>query len=287
MTLESRHPQGGFTLIELLVVIAIVTLLVGILVPALSQARMLSKQARELKTSGQLMTAYYLYAQDHRGNLLPGFASSSMTLPPGTIPGQPVLDVRDDQGTPITGQVARRYPWRIAPYLNYNFAGLYDDLNLLERYQARTDYQYVVSLSPSLGINADFVGGKGDPGLGFNPDAQRLFGSFYVTTLDQAQRPKDLIVFASARGVDPDGGRPVPGFHVVDSPALTFQRWSTASFDAQQPPERWGNLDPRFGKKIVVGHFDGHSETLSIDELRDMRRWADKATAPNWVLAPR
>lgn len=275
----------GFTLIELLVVVAIIGVLVGILVPALGRARVLAKQTRELKTSGSLMTAYTLYANEHRGAVLPGYASSSMTVP--ATGASRVLDVRDESGAAMYGQIARRYPWRIAPYLEYNFAGLYDDLNLLERYQARSDYQYVVSLSPSMGINADFVGGKGDPGMGFNSDALSLFGAFYITRIDQPRNAANLIVFVSARGVDPDGGTPVPGFHVVDAPALNFSRWTSAGFDASKAPENWGHVDARFAGRTVVGFFDGHSDVKSVDDLRDMRLWSDQATTADWVLAPR
>lgn len=281
----ARPLARGFTLIELLVVVAIITLLLGVLVPSLGRARVMAKQTRELKTSGSLMTAYTLYANDHRGAVMPGYASAAMASPPmGT---SRVLDVRDDAGTSLYGQTARRYPWRIAPYLEYNFAGLYDELNLLDRYKARSDYQYVVSLSPSMGINADFVGGKGDPGLGFNQDALSLFGPFYVTRMDQPRNAANLIVFVSARGVDPDGGIPVPGFHVVDAPALNFQRWTTASFDASKEPENWGHIDPRFAGRAVVGFFDGHSDVKGEPDLRDMRLWSHQATSPDWVLTAR
>jgi hypothetical protein len=32
--------------------------------------------------------------------------------------------------------------------------------------------------------------------------------------------------------------------------------------------------------------LDGHGDAKSIDDLRDMRLWADKANSATWMLAP-
>lgn len=293
---ESRCPVirgcravAAFTLIELLVVVAIVTLLVGILVPALSSARKAAKQTREMTGGGQLMLAYQAYANDFKGELLPGYPTNTM------VSGGPnALRVIDDKGAPITGVIARRYPWRIAPYLDYNFSGLYDDPSVLEKYRQRTDFQYVVSLSPSLGINADFVGGKGDPGLGFNSAAISAFGKWYVTRNYEVKRTSQLLVFCSARGVDPfnQANGVQPGFYLVDSPRFDVARWTEGAFDREQPPERYGYVDARWGGKggsgaSVVSFFDGHTSVLSFEELRDMRYWSDKADRPDWGITTR
>lgn len=280
----------AFTLIELLVVIAIVALLVAILVPSLAKARQAARQTRELRTSGQLVVAYSLYAHDAKGAVMPGYASASMCQVPsasGTAAAGS-LRVVDDKGVPLYGQEARRYPWRIAPYLDFNFRGLYDDARTLERYQQRSDYLYVVSLSPSLGINADFVGGKGEPGYGFNAQALRRWGNFYITRLDQARDSSRLTVFASSRGVDPDGGT-VQGFHTVDAPKLLLDRWTARAYNPEDQPEATGNVDFRWngGKadgRAISAMIDGHSEALSLGDLNDMRRWSNQATKADWRL---
>jgi prepilin-type N-terminal cleavage/methylation domain-containing protein len=266
--------RAGFTLIELLVVVAIVGILVAILLPALAKARDAAKQTRELSTGQQLMRAYFSYANDYRGSVLPGYGPTGITA-------------RDQTGQAILGPVAWRYPWRIAPYLEYNFAGLYDDRALLERYQSRTDYQYVVSLSPSLGINSDFVGGDRDNQIAFNTTLTARFGAFFIRKIDDAKNPSRLIVFGSARGVDPDGGVPVNGFHRIVSPRFFSSRWSAESFRMSLEPIEHGHVHPRFAGRAVVAHLDGHGEALTIDELRDMRRWADGATSPEWELRER
>lgn len=265
----------GFSLIELLVVLVVITLLLALICPALGRARTIARQTRELSTGSQLLRATLIYSTDARGAVLPGYTPASW------VNGGAV---RDETGTAVLGQAGRRYPWRIAPYLDFNFAGLYDDRNILERYAARTDYQYVVSLSPSMGINADFVGGNDDNGIAFNQAGLRLYGKFYVQRIDDATRPGSLIVFGSARGVDPDGGT-VSGFHRIDAPSFTTPRWSATKQTAASQPYEHGNIHPRFAGLAVVSFLDGHSDAKTLDELRDMRLWADKATSSDWLLA--
>ncbi|MDP1662560.1 MAG: prepilin-type N-terminal cleavage/methylation domain-containing protein [Phycisphaerales bacterium] len=267
---------AAFTLIELLVVLVVITLLLALICPALGRARTIARQTRELSTGSQLMRATLIYATDARGAVLPGYAPASW-VSNGSV--------RDETGTAVLGQAGRRYPWRIAPYLDYTFAGLYDDRKLLERYAARPDYQYVVSLSPSMGINADFIGGNDDNGIAFNQAGLRIYGKFYVQRIDDAARPGSLIVFGSARGVDPDGGT-VAGFHRIEAPSFTTARWSSAKLTESSQPYEHGNIHPRFAGLTVVSFLDGHGDAKALDELRDMRLWADKATATDWVLTP-
>jgi hypothetical protein len=252
----------------------VITLLLALICPALGRARTVARQTRELSTGSQLMRASFTYSTDARGAVLPGYTPASWAGAGA---------VRDELGAPVLGQAARRYPWRIAPYLDYTFAGLYDEKAILERYTARPDYQYVVSLSPSMGVNADFVGGNDDNGIAFNAAGLRLYGKFYIQKIDDAQRPGSLIVFSSARGVDPDGGT-VSGFHRIESPAFTAPRWNAGPLT--DLPDDHGHIHPRFAGQAVAAFLDGHGDTKSLDDLRDMRFWADKATRADWTLTP-
>ena len=63
--------RGGFTLIELLVVISIITLLIGILLPALGAAREAGRSAVCLSNLRQLATAWTTFEVDHK-MVLPG-----------------------------------------------------------------------------------------------------------------------------------------------------------------------------------------------------------------------
>lgn len=58
---------GGFTLIELLVVVAIVSLLMGILLPALHKARIIAKRIACQSNLRQIAWAWHMYLDDNNG----------------------------------------------------------------------------------------------------------------------------------------------------------------------------------------------------------------------------
>ncbi len=62
--------KSAFTLIELLVVIAILALLISILIPSLSRARQAAKTAVCASNMRGIMQALYLYAGDHRDQIV-------------------------------------------------------------------------------------------------------------------------------------------------------------------------------------------------------------------------
>ena len=64
-----KKTMNGFTLIELLVVMAIVTLLVGIILPALSHGLGDAKSAVCLVNLKQLVSGFHIYADDNDGRL--------------------------------------------------------------------------------------------------------------------------------------------------------------------------------------------------------------------------
>ncbi|MFG0283974.1 MAG: prepilin-type N-terminal cleavage/methylation domain-containing protein [Phycisphaerales bacterium JB039] len=278
MTQRQTH---AFTLIELLVVISIIALLIGILLPALGKARACAVATRELAGSQQLMLAFTLYADAHRDRLLPGFP------PLKDVSGSHA--VLDELGEPLGAIEAQRYPWRIAPYLNYDFRGLYKDDSLLAQIrERRTDFQYVVSLYPSMGMNVMYVGGSvkhlGDAA------GMRAFGRIYTRSLAEAQRPSALIAFASARSTSertlPELGRP-EGFFRLEPPTWALGWQETYDPQAPEPGINSGFVSLRHSGKGIGASLDGHSEMLGWEEFRDMRRWADLADEPDWKPTPR
>src|SRR5690606_24840208 len=74
-----HHGVAAFPLIELLVVISIIALLIGILLPALSQARATARAMQCLANERQLGTLVFTYANDFDGRLPYGFRSTAPT----------------------------------------------------------------------------------------------------------------------------------------------------------------------------------------------------------------
>ena len=141
-------------------------------------------------------------------------------------------------------------------------------------------YAYAASLFPSLAANSVFVGGD-DLVLPPNDKAFEKFGRFAVVRDGDAQRPSELITFLSARSEFNEGM--VEGFYRTDPPFLTKRLWDE-EWDPAESPNRFGFVHPRYANKTVVALFDGHAEGYSLDEIQDMRHWANQADRPDWTL---
>lgn len=282
--------RGGFSLIELLISIAIIALLVGLTIPALSHCRVLSRQARELSGARQLMIASQMYADDNKGFVLPGYPPRQWVDGPMTV--------LDAEGNRIRGEEAQRYPWRLAPYLNFDFRGLYQDDKVLVDLKNREGeyarfgitYGYVVSLFPSLGYNEYFVGGSERLGQ-FDQSFNQTFGRVHVERIEEVRQPTRLIAFASARSdrqpLLPSVGK-LQGFFRVEPPYLSERSWQ-ASYDKdpQSAGLNSGFVSLRYGGNAVTGMMDGHAESLNWDQMQDMTRWSNTADSPGWTLRPR
>ncbi len=279
----------GFTLIELLVVIAIIAVLMGLSLPAMAKAKMCIRRTRELAMAQQVMVAYTAYTVENRDRLLVGYASSQMVNGP--------MPVYDASGTRLNNELAQRYPWRLAPSLNNDFRGMYNEAALREillhpeEYTSYgVDYNYVVSLYPALGLNVAFVGGSDRHGE-FDPLFRQVYGRVYAERVDHAQRPSELMVFCSARA-EAQAGVPIlsenNGFFRVEPPYFAPNqgyRWQ-AAYDGRstQPGVNSGFVALRYDGKAVTAHLDGHARLKGWTDLQDMRGWSDKASRPDWTL---
>ncbi len=278
-----RGFRRAFTLIELLVVIAIIAILIGILLPALGHARGAAQAVRETAAAQQVLAAFTLYANDFEESVLIGYPPASYTRG----------EVFNHEGRRVANPEAQRYPWRLAPYVDYNFAGLYKDDSLLDALRNSTRYVYVVSLFPTFGMNIDFIGGSDFEHFGFDPRTLRRYGRFYIRRMSDPHQPSDLMVFASARARSNYLAEyPKPqGFYRLVSPRFRDgrgRRWAE-TYDpiAADPGGNSGFIALRHTRKAVFAMTDGHARMFDWEEASDMRHWANAATTSDWELMPR
>lgn len=303
-----RRSFDGFTLVELLVVIAIISLLIGILLPALSRTRAAAVEVQDSNALRQVVLAWRTYSADKSERLMVGYYSLSGVSPSTPLESYPIVD---SLSAPVIDARARqRYPWRLFPYVDAQIGGsmlVGQQRSMLDKDPGepgstrRFSWQYDISVYPSWGINAHFLGGYDAP-----PDPTR-FAQQYQANLpfrvtrrfDQIVSPSRMIAFGSSRGEAFQGftSVTVPGWHLIQAPRWTNLgpfgggtpgSWRQTKFAPDAHPNLYGNVDPRYarGQRAAVGFADGHTEFLTIDEMRDMRLWSDDAARqndPDWT----
>lgn len=265
--------RSGFTLIEMLMVIGIISLLAILGASAMQSAFGSACKTREIQAARQLVVALQSSAADNNGVLLPGmdYRAGSVNHP-----------VRKADGTLITGQAARRYPFRMAPYLGHHFKGtIYVNRNEREIKEmaagSPVTYDYIVSAYPALGMNIFCVGGV----VRFNGTIVNQ--AECISRLGGARG--GILAFASA-GIG-SGQNKIHGYSFVSPP--TKQSDSPFSLKWQSPdnwtqeadPMNYGWVDFRYDGKAVAAFLDGTVRMCDAEELSDMRLWTRAAADAN------
>ena len=219
----------GFTIIELLVVISIIVILVGLLSAGLSGAIATGKRTKEMNRLRQMMLAWTMYSGQYEEKLLPGFLETGVQQ--GAQGGSAwQVHYKNKHGSELDPRLCQTYPWRLAPYLDFNSEPI---LGYREDTQDNLDVSMYLdppiaitlpatldtitslegsgaALQPAFGYNAYYVGGwwemiAGVPTLKFGNDGYTQVGSSGVArgrliarTRASIPRPSELIVFSAS-----------------------------------------------------------------------------------------
>lgn len=269
-----------------MVVIAIIGLLIGLLLPSLSMARNLAKQMRAQSGLRQMLLGYTTYYHDYNGHVMFGY-------PPALINGVPLI-THTQSGHELGVPVADRYPWRLVPYVGNIWEILHSHSEVPERPEAGDSLSdaflkaYVLSLSPTFGINSIYVGGHGSGTFqGFVGDRPNI-GKHVVFYEHEVISPSNLIAFADSRAHGPGYGQGKSGLHYLTPPHAAGHRWNAAGGNINNLmattlsglPLGW------YTDAAVTGFFDGHVSMRKPEELDDMRLWANWADSENYDFAP-
>jgi hypothetical protein len=221
----------------------------------------------------------------------------------------------------MEGYVVKSWPWRLFPYVGDKPAALIIDKSTLSEFKSRyqpppsaydtnTSWQRAFAWHPSFGINAVYVGGDHMNQAFNDPNAHDVqLGPnrrFFVRSIDDVSRPDRLIVFGSSRSLDINGTSEIrPGHYEIPPPrphpvgrlstsTTLGGGWSNSSnkFSPTASPSAWGEASDALGRpfgvdgrhfgKVTIGNMDGHVQMLNLEQLRDMTRWSNKATRPDW-----
>lgn len=254
---------GGFTLIELLVATVIIAVLVGLAAAGGSAMMQQARKTREISAAKSLITAYLLHPVDYNGKLMVAHYE-------GSAPDLDRSEFRMPDGKRIDSASLHRYPYRIAPYLDYSLDGtilVNRNSNQIEKVFPGNQFDYGVSLCPALGINYYYVGG-------YSVDGEIAGEGECVTHLQQGLESLSILTFASA--FTEIGEDRIEGRYGVEPPRYRSQLW-----------DKNLHVDARYSGKAVCAFLDGSVRMHTIDELRDMRLWSMNAVAnddPNYTV---
>lgn len=286
---SAKACRRAFTLVELLVVIGIIAVLIGILLPVLGSARKSAREVRSQSGLRQMMIAYTMYHQQNKGSVLFGYT-------PSTINGTPVTVDDPNSGMTFGTPLADRYPWRLMAYLGNVWEIIHSHTDMPPLPTASDSASqaflkaYTLSLNPTYGINAVFVGGQNGPlyagFTGPNGDTPNT-GKHVVFKANEVRHSTELIVFADCKGFTNGTGslgNGEGGLHYLTPPYAVGHNWEVSNGMAKSlnPNMLMGLPFGWYSKRVMTAFFDGHVEAMTPDQMTDMRLWANWADTADY-----
>lgn len=255
------RPRSAFTLIETLIVIALITIMLGMLLPAVGSARESARRAVCMSNQRQLVTAWTLYAHDHAGRAMPHLA-----------PGNGQRTYWYGREDPAVGRVVRDQG-TLAPYLDATLSagsvfecpaqpeGTYRPQGSSGAFTSTYGYN-AYALAPSSSGYADL--------------AKRPWA-----TLHQIERPSELFAFGDTLLALFSG---LPSNAALLDPPRLFQRRRGNWVDNFSPTTafRHGRAETGFGDAVIVrADSSVHTERPHPDAISNERFGIGSVTSSN------
>ena len=287
----------GFTIIELLVVIAIIGLLIGVMYPAITSARMSAKKTKELNLIGQVSKAWSMYSLGHQERLLPGYLSTqvqeyrelawaftdeTIVWPAPTYD----LSLPNDAGP---------WTWRLLDYLDNDWESLlfYRDVDWDVSGGGLGQHANVIATQPAFGYNGYYLGGwweigihSGKPIVTFGSviliDERKVSVVSKVST--HIKKTSDQIVFCStflaSEGVYGEVDDDTAGSHfAIPSTLARVVKWEPVGGGLVEVHAESSTPLGRFNGMPAIAYADGHVNSVELPELHDQSLWIPNAQA--------
>jgi prepilin-type N-terminal cleavage/methylation domain-containing protein len=284
----------GFTIVEIIVVMAIIGILVAVLVPALTGARMRAKKLDELNLISNVGKSWTMYIVDHQDKLLQGYISTEVQAQlelawafpdESLVPPAPLY-------TSAMPNDAGPWTFRLLDYLDYDWRSVlfYRDTDEWTSSELR-EYAEIVANEPAFGYNGYYVGGwwimnnhTSRPTTLFQSvvltDGERT--SVVSTAGSHIRKPDQQLIFCSTffahQGMH---------YHLEDdTPGSFFASPSVLARVKKWIPLPGNQIEARFDAYAPLGRFtgmpticfaDGSVESVEIETLRNQQMWIPKA----------
>jgi prepilin-type processing-associated H-X9-DG protein/prepilin-type N-terminal cleavage/methylation domain-containing protein len=252
VTSGSPSPRTAFTLIELLVVIAIIGVLVGLLLPAVQQAREAARRTACSNNMKQIGLALHNYAHSHRER-----------LPTGWVGEYENGEIHGDEG-PGWGWASQ-----LLPFMEEN--AIYDGMNF-DQAIGHTDNDdarvAVIStfLCPSDSFGTDKLFFPGDDGAGSNDDEEAPDATPGAVQFARSNYPGMFGAehMAHDHGGGGDGVEPSEGDGTfVANTGLDKGIFFRHFTDGLSKTIAVGERDSRMGGSLWIGMAEGKSAAMS------------------------
>lgn len=219
---RTRPSRAGFTIVEILVVVGVIAILLSLVLAGLQAAGRTSRKTRAMSDLRQVHTAWSAYSGSYGDALLPG------KIDPLT---QQVwrTKYKYSSGGQVNPQLAVDYPFRLMPYLDWNFKPLYGyfadfdswEPPSKEKPNVITPEAQRVATTPAFGYNAYYIGGSwttnanGETRLQFDNSEWEMSvaggtstsvmvkGKLVARTMGNITQPSNMVVFCSSTFRDP------------------------------------------------------------------------------------
>jgi len=257
-----KQTKKAFTLIELLVVISIISLLMGILLPALSSARKYARSTVCLANVRRLALAGVMYAEAN-GAFPPHRMKKRRFSDPHNFVNKygrerPRWQWFFDQGV---GPVIDPSPWVRKEgdvFTDDDTLMMTNDYFICPSFR-HYEYSAYDIRNGSYGYNYQYLGNARD-----RPDLGK-YQNFPVNE-SAIMRASETIIIADGRGSEYPHG---PHSYKLDPPklalstgAIYFGNWKKTTIQQQHCP-----AEARHNHKVNVGFLDGHAKSMTLEEL--------------------
>lgn len=288
-----NHPrQKGFTIVELLVVMVLISVLIGLLYPALRGGILRAKKTSELNSIRQVGAAWALYSVANLDRLMPGYISTEVqerwdvawAYPEeALIPPAPMYD---DNVPNIAGP----WPWRLLERMNNRWDILVDYKEHGWNSMQVTDHAEVIAVQPAFGYNGYYIGGYWEMS-GHTPRPTLRYSQVLLqhgevdnvvaSVGSQMTTPTKLVVFCSSFYAQAGEHR-----HLLDDTDGYFLAVPRILADTLQWEARDDGVEAfvttnpplgRYNGLPAVYFADGHVDDVPIHDLEDQKRWIPRA----------